>query len=301
MASTPNNDTDGPLLDEIFTSGGYDDASGVYWDGVEEDSTDATNNTFCATGVGGGVDPSCSPGESSSATSSQGKTTTGVDKSKFIGKTVGEAEHAVAANVSREVARMVGGVTEEKTKGKGQKDKKPYDVQVAKANGKGNHDIEVKSMAVGSKQAISVHEDALLRKVEHSQANPGNTFHTVVVDERATHDNGSNKDNYSGNRIYYKRGSGRYSLSTMHPVKDEAELKKLINTPDSKLPESARGSLPTDKTELDNLRKAAAQASESRTVRDKARKERNKDKLREQARARAAKAKAEKNDNKESE
>ena len=46
------------------------------------------------------------------------------------------------------------------------------------------HDIEVKSLLKGGKQSLSVHEDALLRKVEHIQANPGNVFHTVAVDRR---------------------------------------------------------------------------------------------------------------------
>lgn len=211
------------------------------------------------------------------------------EKSKFTGAKVGAEVHAHAEGVKNYVARAVGGTPEELTQDPGQKDKKPYDVKIPGEKGEGDADIEVKSMTVGGKQAISVHEDALLRKVDHVAANPGNTFHTVVVDDRKTYDNGKNAENYSGHRLYYKRGSGRYSLSQMHKVKDEAELSRLVKTPDEELPEKARGSLPPPPP-IKELREKAAKASESRKTRDKARKERNKDVLREQARARAEKA-----------
>ena len=196
--------------------------------------------------------------------------------------------HAHAESVKNEVVRMVGGIPEEDTEDAGQKDKKPYDVKVK--GKRGDHDIEVKSMSVGSKQVISVHEDALLRKVEHVQAHPSNTFHTVVVDNRDTYGDGANAANYSGHRLYYRRGSGRYSLSSMHKVADESELKRLLEMSPDELPEAARGSLPPPPP-LEALRASAAKASESRKKRDSARKERNRDVLRAQARARAAKAK----------
>lgn len=213
------------------------------------------------------------------------------DKVKFIGKVVGAAEHHAADQVSHSVAKGIGGVTEEHAGGPGQKDKKPFDVRAPKEVGKGHNDVEVKSLLKGGKQTISVHDDALLRKVEHAKANPQNTFHTVVVDKRATYQSGIHKDGYSGHELYYKRGSGRYALSKMHKVKNMAELKTLINTPDKKLPEKARGKLPPPPP-INKLKEAAAKASESRKTRDKARKERNKDKLKAQAAARAARAKA---------
>lgn len=207
------------------------------------------------------------------------------DKVKFVGAKVGATVHAHAESVKNYIAKAVGGIPEELTSDAGQKDKKPYDVKLP-SKGK-DHDIEVKSMTVGSKTSISVHEDALLRKVEHVNAT-GNAFHTVVVDDRETYDDGANKKNFSGNRLYYKRGSGRYALGKMYPVKDEAELKKLILMADDKLPEAAQGTLPPPPP-VDKLKETAAKASESRKARDAARKERNKDLLREQARARAAK------------
>ncbi len=210
------------------------------------------------------------------------------DKSKYIGAIVDGAVHAVAEGVKNYIADAIGGIPEEETEDAGQKDKKPYDVKVIGKNG--DHDIEVKSMSVGGKQVISVHDDALLRKVEHAAAHPKNTFHTVVVDERETHGGGVNADNYSGHRVYYKRGSGRYALSKMYKVADENELKRLIVMSDEDLPDIARGTLPPP-SPLEKLRATASAASESRKARDKARKARNKDKLREQARARAAKAK----------
>jgi hypothetical protein len=240
-------------------------------------------NTFCPTGEGGGVDPSCPAHPGGAAGAPPGK-------EKFVGARVDGTVHAHAEAVKHEVARLVGGVPEELTADAGQKDKKPYDVKVPGGRGSPDQDVEVKSMTVGGKQSISVHEDALLRKVEHA-ARTGNGFHTVVVDDRETYNNGENKANYSGNRLYYRRGSGRFALSTMYAVKDAAELKRLIALPDHKLPEKARGSLPPPPP-VAKLREAAAKASEGRKARDAARKERNKDVLREQARARAAKARA---------
>lgn len=203
---------------------------------------------------------------------------------KFIGQAVGHAEHAHADKVSSSVAQWVGGVIEEDAGGPGQKDKKPFDVR-AKKRGGGCHDIEVKSLLKGGKTSISVHEDALLRKVEHMAANPDNEFHTVAVDERATYDGGKYKENYSGHPLYYKRGSGRYSLSQMYPVKDERELRKLIALPADQLPDAAKGQLPPPPP-IDHLREVAERASQSRKNRDRIRKERNKDLLRAQARAR---------------
>lgn len=205
---------------------------------------------------------------------------------------VGAAEHAMADMVSNTVANRLGGLTEEQTDTAGQKDKKPYDVRV-KAKGKGFHDIEVKSMLKRKEDALSIHDDALLRKVEHQQREPKNVFHTVCLDERANFADGQYKEYYSGHHIYYRRGSGKYSLSNMHKVESWEELKKLLDMPDSKLPEKARGSLPPPPP-IEELKAKAKAASESRKARDKARKEKNKDKLREQARARAEKRKAEK-------
>lgn len=208
-----------------------------------------------------------------------------VKKEVKASSSVGAAEHLAADAVAHRVAKAVKGITEEQAGGPGQKDKKPFDVRTPKEGGKGFHDIEVKSLLKRAGNSISVHDDALLRKVEHQKKNPDNTFHTVVSDERATYGGGAFKGSYSGHQLYYKRGSGRFSLNQMHKVKDEAELQSLINTPTNKLPAAARGKLPPPPP-LADLKAKAAKASEERKARDKIRKERNKEVLQAQAKAR---------------
>lgn len=212
-------------------------------------------------------------------------------KAKFVGQRVGAAEHKAADQVSNSLAKSLGGKVEEQTGGPGQRDKKPYDVRVKRKGGDGYHDIEVKSMLKGSKTSISVHDDALLRKVEHQKQNPSNLFHTVVVDKRKSYDGGAYADNYSGHEIYYKRGSGAYALSKMHKVKNPAELKKLLDMDMKDLPKEARGKLPPPPPPA-KLRASADKASEARKARDQARKLRMRDVLREQARARRMAQKA---------
>jgi SPP1 gp7 family putative phage head morphogenesis protein len=299
VPSNVGEDTDGQVrgkgaIDDALAEAGVDDlgvsadrpesvlnAAADHGPALEAFSRWLAANAFCPTGEGGGVDPSCPahPGGGPAG-----------GRAKFVGARVDGTVHAHAEAVKHEVARLVGGVPEELTADAGQKDKKPYDVKVPGVRGSPDQDVEVKSMTVGGKQSISVHEDALLRKVEHAERT-GNGFHTVVVDDRETYNNGANKANYSGNRLYYRRGSGRFALSTMHPVKDEAELRKLIALPDHKLPEKARGGLPPPPP-VAKLREGAAKASEGRKARDAARKGRNRDVLRGQARARAEKARA---------
>jgi len=210
----------------------------------------------------------------------------GGDKAKFVGKSVGAAEHLHAESVKHRIAAMVGGVPEELAKAEGQKDKKPFDVRVNRRNGV-HDDVEVKSLLKGSKQELSVHDDALLRKVEHAQKT-GNRFHMVAVDERLTYQGGEHAENHSGHDLYYKRGSGRYRLSQMHKVSSATELKRLIAMPDHELPEKARGSLPSGE-QVEKLRQAAAKAAESRKAKDAVRKARPevKERLKEQARKRA--------------
>lgn len=182
------------------------------------------------------------------------------DRSKFVGAKVGKDEHVHSGNVEREVAGYVGGEWQE--------DNEPVDVLA------GNHGFEVKSLLKGKKQGISVHEDALLRKVDWKAADPSRAFHTVVADERDRYGGGEFAANYSGHRLYYKRGSGRYVLSKMHRVKDAEELARLVTMGDDELPEAARGSLPSDPAEIARLRAAAEKAHASRLAKDRARKSR---------------------------
>lgn len=203
---------------------------------------------FCPTGVGGGLDNSC--GREGGA-------------SKFVGATVGKAEHVRSEEIEDRVATALGGDRLD--------DNEPLDVRVRV--GKKQHAVEVKSLLKGGKQVISVHPDALVRKMDFVEKNPGTQFHTVVVDDRDAYAGGEFAGNFSGHGLYYKRGSGRYSLSKMHRVKDDAELRKLIAAPDDKLPEAARGALPTGR-EAAKVREQAKAAHASRQKKDKARKAR---------------------------
>lgn len=180
------------------------------------------------------------------------------------GLRVGKAEHVYAEAQEKAVAKAVGG--------KQLEDNEPLDVRVERAGG-GEHAIEVKSLLKGKKQAITVHADALLRKVEYAGRNPDSTFHTVVLDHRAAYEGGEHAGNFSGHGLYYKRGSGAFALSKMHRVKDHAELKRLLDTPDDQLPAAARGHLPSGDA-VSKLRESAAKAHESRLKKDRARKAR---------------------------
>jgi predicted double-glycine peptidase len=200
-----------------------------------------------------------------------------------------EQDHA--AKVADAVAEWLGGKREQDVAAPGQKDKKPFDVRVESPDGKTAKDVEVKALLIRKGNSISVHDDALLRKVDHGEATH-NEFFTVVVDERDTFGGGAYKHLYSGNKIYFKMGSGRYSIKRdMYAVKDVDELKRLLATPPDKLPEKARGSLPPPPP-LEELRKKAAEAKVKRNAKDKALKARKKDVLRAQANARAAKERA---------
>lgn len=145
--------------------------------------------------------------------------------------TVGKSEHEHAAMVEKEIAAAV--------RGQWAADNEFYDAR------KGKHFIEVKSLLKGAKREVSMHDDALVRKMDGVAAHPGAVFHTVAVDERATYSDGANASKYSGHRMYYKRGADRYALSQMEPVRSPAHLRKLIRMSDEELPAKARGSLPT--------------------------------------------------------
>lgn len=190
-------------------------------------------------------------------------------KSKFIGEKVGKAEQRYADAIEEEVARGIGGRVISRIGNVYQ----PSDVGIGS-----NHSIEVKSLLKGQKNAITVHEDALLRKVDYLASKPhGHQYHTVVIDDRHQYEGGAHKDKHSGHRIYYRRGSGRYSLSTMHQVRNMAELKRLIRADEAQLPEKAKGALPSDPRVIAQLRHAAANAHAARLKKDRALKARKRE------------------------
>jgi hypothetical protein len=193
----------------------------------------------------------------------------GAGASKFTGQKVGKAEQVHAEGVKNRIAQAVGGLPEEQTEDAGQRDKKPYDVKIDHSDA-----IEVKSLLKGGKTSLSVHDDALLRKVNYQIGHPTEKFHTVAVDERATYEGGAHAGSFSGHQMYYKRGSGRYALSKMEPVKDEAHLRQLIAAPDKDLPARAKGSLPTSRAKVRELKAKAETAHAGRLRKDTARKTR---------------------------
>lgn len=265
----------------------WDEIRATIWNAIgRRIFPEAVDNQFCKTGEGGGVDPSCGKGE--------GGKSDGGSKPKGISKDADVKIYAAA--VADSVATMLGGLTEGQTADAGQKDKKPFDVRMPGNPKKGipDQDIEVKTVVIsGDKnKVLSVHDDALLRKVDHQEAT-GNGFHTVAVDARGDFEEGTHgaAESFSGHRMYYKRGSGRYSLNQMHPVKDAAELKRLVMAKDDALPEKARGSLPPPPPK-EVIVERAEKANVARVAKDKAWKAANKEKLQAQAKALREKTKA---------
>lgn len=181
------------------------------------------------------------------------------------GGTVSKAEHVFAKGVEQRISR--------KLSAKWLSDNEPVDAALI-AEGK-EHGIEIKSLPKGSKQAITMHDDARLRKVEYAAENPNREVHTVAYDGRNEYAGGKFRANYSGHTLYYRRGAGAYSLNSMHKVKDFEELSQLIKTPYDQLPEKAKGRLPTGDA-VAKLRDAAERAHASRLRKDRALKQRKK-------------------------
>lgn len=241
-------DDNEPILDDIFDVGG--EVDGIHYDGVAV--APLTDNVFCPTGPGGGVDATCSPGGGDAEDEGSG------DEPKKKSTTVGKAEHVHAARVEQEVANGI--------RGRWMEDNEYFDAAVGKDR------VEVKSLLVGKKNTISVHDDALLRKVDGVRREPGAVMHTVAVDERGTFGDGAHAHKASGHRLYYKRGCGRYALSKMHKVSSMKELRALIAMKDHELPEAARGSLPSGRKEIAELRVRAREAHAARLTKDRKRK-----------------------------
>ena len=183
------------------------------------------------------------------------------EKAKFVGARVGKDEHVYAEKQEKAIARAVGG--------KQLADNEPLDVRVKSDDGE--HAIEVKTLLKGTKTQISVHDDALIRKVDYAATHKGTTFHAVAIDHRHKYEGGEHRGNYSGHDLYYKRGAGRYALSQMHRVSSKEELATLVQMRDDELPVKARGSLPSGDA-VRKLRESAEKAHAARVVKDRERK-----------------------------
>ncbi len=121
--------------------------------------------------------------------------------------------------------------------GKAYPDNAPQDVDVQAKDG--NHHLELKSMLSGEHGKINMAKDSIGRKIALSKET-GNPFHTVVMDDRDTFAGGASKSLYSGHRLYFKDGVARYNIKDMHPVKNEQEIKKLLDTPYDQWPAKAK-------------------------------------------------------------
>jgi hypothetical protein len=118
--------------------------------------------------------------------------------------------------------------------GKAFADNGPVDVEM-KLGGK-THGIELKTVTHGKNDKLTMKGEALARKTAYQKE--GNELHTVALDHRDKF--GETPELHSGHEIYYKRGAGSFRLGSMHKVKDMAELKKLMQTPNAQLPAAAR-------------------------------------------------------------
>jgi hypothetical protein len=130
--------------------------------------------------------------------------------------------------------------------GKADPDCKPVDIEIRIGNK--THGIEVKTLTYGKNDKITMHakpkpyekESAIDRKIAWQKEHK-TTVHALVNDHRDTFKGGESKELYSGNRYYYKRGTGSFRISAMHPVNSIEELNSLIAMPYDQLPKKAQG------------------------------------------------------------
>lgn len=118
--------------------------------------------------------------------------------------------------------------------GKSLRNNEPVDVVV------GKHGIELKTMVDNGNNKITMKRSAMERKADWERRNKAD-FHTVVADHQKVYNaKGPGQHDYSKEAFYYRRGYGSFRVGSMHRVTSIAELKKLINTPDAKLPAAAK-------------------------------------------------------------
>lgn len=119
-------------------------------------------------------------------------------------------------------------------------DGEAVDVVLPGDTGAVGHGIELKTMVDNGNNKITMKRSAMDRKLkwERKQKAP---IHTVVLDDSAVFNaNGEGQHDESKRRIFYRRGVGSFRVNGMHEVKDLAELKTLMNTPNKKLPAAAQ-------------------------------------------------------------
>jgi hypothetical protein len=210
-----------PILDELFDYPFEDD--GILMDVVEgPDDEEPTDNAFCPTGPGGGVDAHCSPGGLSE------KARIAKASHKLVDKDI--QRYAEEHNEPK-FAKAIGGLSF--------KDNEPVDIVVGRG-GVVQHGVELKTMVDNANNKITMKRSAMERKAEWERKNNA-TFHTVVFDDHQVKDaKGEGKHDESKRRMFYRRGYGSFRVGSMHEFGSMAELKKLMDTPDAKLPPAAQ-------------------------------------------------------------
>lgn len=124
-----------------------------------------------------------------------------------------ESQRYAEANEAS-VRKMVGGT---RTEGNA-----PVDVEVIIDGRKKG--IEVKTMVNNTNDKITMRKAAVEKKESWGRRNHA-SVHTVVLDDRGKL---GHKD-YSGHRLYYRRGSGSFRLGSMVKVESPAHLKELLS------------------------------------------------------------------------
>lgn len=188
------------------------------------------------------------------------------------GSKVASPEHAYSKVQEDRIAAILGGASVGRRNGRDL----AVDVVLPKGADRIRHAIEVKTMMKGGKPNITMHDDALFRKVQYAIRRPNRVVHTVVIDHRDTYGSGKFANRFSGHHMYYKRGTGPFRMKAMYPVKDEAELARLVRMKDEDLPEIARtpAGWPPSGQAFRKLKKKAVVAHDTRLNRDTTRKRR---------------------------
>jgi len=110
---------------------------------------------------------------------------------------------------------------------------------IIKAGGK-EHGIELKTLLDNTNNKITMHPDSVLRKEVWRAASRNRTLHTVVLDDRNKFLAGKFKSQFTGSRIYYRRGVGAFRVNSMVPVRNYSELRRLMLASDSELEKMVR-------------------------------------------------------------
>lgn len=87
--------------------------------------------------------------------------------------------------------------------------------------------IEVKTMVDNSNDKITVHPESRKRK-EAAARKAGKPHYTVVIDDRDEFMGGKNKAQFSGNKIYWRKGVGAFELRAMNKAASWRELNKVL-------------------------------------------------------------------------